>query len=257
MMPSKYARYDLKGCAALVTGGASGIGLGTATMLARAGAKVAINYLPDDPRGPDVIAKLTAQDCEVIGAPGRVGKAGETETMVKTAVAKLGRLDLLFNNAGTPGVSKTVPIGEIDRVTDELWSAVIETNLMGVFRCAKAAAPALAAAGGSIVNTASIAAFHGTGSSMAYSATKAGIVNLTMSLARSLAPAVRVNAIAPGAVHSPWLEWTPEQRHHQVEHSLLKKISSPEDLGDVVLFLAFGNEMITGQTIVVDAGLSL
>ena len=159
MMPSKYARYDLKGCAALVTGGASGIGLGTATMLARAGAKVAINYLPDDPRGPDVIAKLAAQDCEVIGAPGRVGKAGDTETMVKTAVAKLGRLDLLFNNAGTPGVSKTVPIGEIDRVTDELWSAVIETNLMGVFRCAKAAVPALAAAGGSIVNTASIAAF--------------------------------------------------------------------------------------------------
>ena len=245
-MPSKYARYDLKGCAALVTGGASGIGLGTATMLARAGAKVAINHLPDDPRAP-----------EVIGAPGRVGKSGETETMVKDAIAKLGRLDLLFNNAGTPGVSKTVPIGEIDRVTDELWSAVIETNLMGVFRCAKAAAPALSAAGGSIVNTASIAAFHGTGSSMAYSATKAAIVNLTMSLARSLAPAVRVNAIAPGAVHSTWLEWTPEQRQHQVEHSLLKKISAPEDLGDVVLFLAFGNETITGQTVVVDAGLSL
>lgn len=256
-MPSKYVRYDLKGRAALVTGGASGIGLGTATMLARAGAKVAINHLPDDARGPEAIAKLTAQGLDVIGAPARVGKPGETEAMVRAAVEKLGRLDFLFNNAGTPGVTKTVPIADLERVTDELWSAVLETNLLGAFRCAKAAAPALSAAGGSIVNTASIAAFHGTGSSMAYSATKAGIVNLTMSLARSMAPAVRVNAIAPGAVDSPWLEWTAEQRRNQVEHSLLKKISAPEDLGDVVLFLAFGNETITGQTIVVDAGLSL
>src|SRR5262249_22204002 len=256
-MPSKHVRYDLKGRTALVTGGASGIGLGTATMLAKAGAKVAINHLPEDSRGSDAIAKLVAQGLDVIGAPARVGKSGETETMVREAIKKLGRLDLLFNNAGTPGVTRTVPIAEIDRVTDELWSAVIETNLMGAFRCAKAAAPALAAAGGSIVNTASIAAYHGTGSSMAYSATKAGIVNLTMSLARALAPPVRVNAIAPGAVHSPWIPWTPEQRAHQVEHSLLKKISAPEDLGDVVLFLAFGNEMVTGQTVVVDAGLSL
>ena len=154
-------------------------------------------------------------------------------------------------------MTRTVRIADIGQVTDDLWTAVIETNLLGVFRCAKAAAPALAASGGSIVNTASIAAFRGTKSSMAYFATKAGIVNLTMSLARSLAPAVRVNAIAPGAVDSPWLEWTQEQRRHQVEYSLLKKISSPEDLGDMVLFLAFGNEMITGQTIIVDAGLAL
>ena len=256
-MPSKHVRYDLKGRTALVTGGASGIGLGTATMLAKAGAKVAINHLPEDSRGSDAIAKLVAQGLDVISAPARVGKAGETETMVRETIGKLGRLDLLFNNAGTPGVTRTVPIAEIDRVTDELWSAVIETNLMGVFRCAKAAAPALAATGGSIVNTASIAAYHGTGSSMAYAATKAAIVNLTMSLARALAPAVRVNGIAPGAVDSTWLEWTPEQRTHQIEHSLLKKISSPEDLGDVVLFLAFGNETITGQTIIVDAGLAL
>jgi len=256
-MPSKCVRYDLNGRCALVTGGASGIGLGTAAMLAKAGAKVAINYLPDDPRGAQEIAKLTAQGLDVIGAPARVGKAGETEEMVKAAIEKLGRLDLLFNNAGTPGVNTTVPIDNLDRVTDQLWDALIETNLLGVFRCAKAAAPALSAAGGSIVNTASIAAFRATGSSMAYSATKAAIVNLTMSLARALAPAVRVNGIAPGAVDSTWLAWTPEQRRHQVEHSLLKKISSPEDLGDVVLFLAFGNEMITGQTIVVDAGLAL
>src|SRR5262245_22512641 len=150
-MPSKFVRYDLKGRAALVTGGASGIGLGTATMLAKAGAKVAINHLPDDPRGPDAIAKLRARGLDAVGAPGRVGKAGETETMVKTAIETLGRLDLLFNNAGTPGVTKTVPIAEIDRVTDELWRTVVETNLLGAFHCAKAAAPALKAAGGSIV----------------------------------------------------------------------------------------------------------
>jgi 3-oxoacyl-[acyl-carrier protein] reductase len=256
-MPSKFVRYDLKGRTALVTGGASGIGLGTATLLARSGAKVAINHLPDDTRGPDAIAKLTAQGFDVIGAPGRVGRPGETEAMVKTAIEQLGRLDLLFNNAGTPGVTKTIPIAEIELVTDELWNKVIETNLMGAFRCAKAAAPALTAAGGSIVSTASIAAVRAGGSSMAYAATKAAIANLTMNLARALAPAVRVNAIAPGAVDSPWIEWTPEQRRNQVEHSLLKKVSAPEDLGDAVLFLAFGTEVITGQTLVVDAGLSL
>ena len=79
--------------------------------------------------------------------------------MVNTAIEKLGRRDLLFNNAGTPGVTRTVRIADIDQVTNDLWTAVIETNLLGVFRCAKAAAPALAASGGSIVNTASIAAF--------------------------------------------------------------------------------------------------
>ena len=254
---SEYVRYDLSGKRALVTGAASGIGLGTATALAQAGAKVAINHLPDDPRGPQAVQELKAQGRDVIGAPGRVGVPGETEKMVETAIANLGGLDLLVNNAGTPGVKATVPINRLDLVTDEMWDQILATNLVGIFRCTKAAAPSLKDSHGAVVNTASIAALGLAGSSMAYSASKAGVVNLTRNLARALAPEVRVNAIAPGAVDSPWLEWTEQQRKSSLEKSLLKRIGKPSDYADAILFLAFGTDFITGETVVVDAGLTL
>ncbi len=250
-------RYDLKGRKALVTGAASGIGLGAVTALAQAGAKVALNHLPDDPRGKEAIEKLRAQGFDVIGAPGKVGVPGETEKMVETAIAALGGLDLLVNNAGTPATRKSIPINRLDMVTDEMWNSILSTNLVGPFRCAKAAAPALKASRGSIVNTASIAALGGAGSSMAYSASKAGLHNLTRNLARALAPEVRVNAIAPGAVESPWLDWTEEQLKSHVEKSLLKKVGKPSDYADVILFLAFGTDFVTGDMIVVDGGLTL
>ena len=193
----------------------------------------------------------------MIGAPGRVGVPGETEKMVETAIGSLGGLDLLVNNAGTPGVNATVPIDRLDLVTDELWDLILSTNLVGMFRCTKAAAPALKTSHGSVVNTASIAALGLAGSSMPYSASKAGVVSLTRNLARALAPQVRVNAIAPGAVDSTWLEWTEQQRQWQVDKSLLKKIGKPADYADAILFLAFGNDFITGETIVVDGGLTL
>lgn len=252
-----HATYALSGRKALVTGAASGIGLGTVTLLAQSGARVALNHLPDDPRGPEAVAQLTAQGLDVIGAPGRVGAPGETERMVETAVAALGGLDLLVGNAGTPGVTETIPVQRLDLVTDELWDTILNTNLVGMFRCAKTAAPALKAARGSIVNTASIAAFGGAGSSMAYAASKAGVVSLTRNLARALAPEVRVNAIAPGSVNSPWLQWTPEQLAFHKEKSLLKRIGQPSDYAQVILFLAFGTDMITGETVIVDAGLTL
>ena len=254
---TKYVRYDLSGRKALVTGAASGIGLGTATALAQAGAKVAINHLPDDPRASAAIGALQAQGFDVIGAPGRVGVPKKTEQMVETAIAALGGLDLLVNNAGTPGVKATIPVNRLDLVTDELWDEILSTNLVGMFRCTKAAAPALKASHGAVVNTASIAALGLSGSSMPYSASKAGVVNLTRNLARALAPEVRVNAIAPGAVDSTWLEWTEQQLKSQIDKSLLKRIGKPSDYADVILFLAFGNETITGETVVVDAGMTL
>lgn len=255
---TQHARFDLTGRKALVTGAASGIGLATATALAQAGARVAVNFLPEDPRGGAAVAKLRADGMDVIGAPGQVGVPGETEAMVETTIAALGGLDLLANNAGTPGVRAAVPIERLDLVSDALWEAVLATNLVGVFRCTKAAAPALTASGGSVVNTASVVGLGGsTGSSMAYAASKAGVVNLTRSLARSLAPRVRVNAIAPGAVDSAWLDWTPQQRQDQIERSRLKRIGTPSDYADAILFLAFGTDIVTGQTLVVDAGMTL
>jgi 3-oxoacyl-[acyl-carrier protein] reductase len=250
--------YDLKGKAALVTGGASGIGFATATMLAKAGAAVAINHLADDPRGPEAVAKLHAMTgARVISAPGNVADAADCPRMVEQAVADLGRLDYLVNNAGTPATRSTIAPHELDRLTEEVWHTLLEVNLLGVFRCAKAAAPALRAAHGAVVSTASIAGISHAGSSMAYGATKAGVISLTKNLARGLSPDVRVNAVAPGAVDSTWMiEWTPEQRKSSIDNALLKRRCTPEDIAEVIVFLLAGAAMVTGQTIIVDGGLT-
>ena len=251
-------RYELAGRTALVTGGASGIGLATARMLCENGATVAVNFLADDPRGPDAVARLKADGHEAEPAPGDVGEADSADRMVATALDRLGRLDLLVNNAGTPGTKRRIAPHELEMMTEELWQLLLRVNLLGVFRCAKAAASALKATHGAIVNTASIAGLGRAGSSLAYGATKAGVVSLTQNLARALAPEVRVNAIAPGAVDSPWMvDWTEEERRQSIETALLKRRCRPEDLAQVILFLGFGAEMVTGQTIVVDGGLTL
>ena len=251
--------YDLTGKTALVTGGASGIGFAAATMLAKLGATVAVNFLADDPRGPEAVTKLIDAGGKAIMAPGNVGHAGDAGSMVlQGASADLGRLDLLVNNAGTPGTSRRIAPRELEMITEDFWDLLLNVNLLGVFRCAKAAAPALTATQGAIVNTASIAGLGRAGSSLAYSATKAGVVSLTQNLARALGPNVRVNAIAPGAVDSTWMvEWTNEQRQQSIERAVLKRRCQPEDLAEVILFLGFGAAMVTGQTITVDGGLTL
>ncbi len=251
-------RYDLSGRTALVTGGASGIGLATAAMLGGNGARVAINFLADDKRGKEVVARLKADGIDAIEAPGDVASAADAERMVKDAVQDLGRLDLLVSNAGTPGTKRKIEPKELDLITEELWSTLLQVNLLGVFRCAKAAAPALKSAKGAVVNTASIAGLGTAGSSLAYAATKAGVVSLTQNLARALSPEVRVNAVAPGAVDSTWMvEWTPGQRTQSIEQALLKRRCTPDDIAEVIVFLGFGAAMVTGQTIVVDGGLTL
>ena len=178
--------------------------------------------------------------------------------MVLDAIQKLGRLDLLVNNAGTPGVREVVEPSRLDLITEELWDTLVQTNLLGVFRCSKAAVPALRQSRGAIVSVASIAGLHSPGSSLAYGATKAGVVSLTKNLARGLGPDVRVNAVAPGAVDSTWqIEWSDAQRQGSIERAALKRRCTPEDIAEVIVFLGFGAGMVTGQTIVVDGGLTL
>jgi 3-oxoacyl-[acyl-carrier protein] reductase len=250
--------YDLTGKMALVTGGASGIGLATSAMLGRNGATVAVNFLADDPRGKEAVAKLNADGLRAIEAAGDVGDALDCERMVRQAIDDLGGLDLLVSNAGTPGTRRKIEPHQLDLITEDLWKTLLQVNLLGVFRCAKAAAPALKSARGAIVNTASIAGLGHAGSSLSYSATKAGVVSLTQNLARALGPEVRVNAVAPGAVDSTWMvEWTEEQRRSSIEGAALKRRCTPDDIAEVIVFLGFAAAMVTGQTIVIDGGLTL
>lgn len=250
--------YDLAGKCALVTGGASGIGLATASMLAGYGAVVALNHLADDDRGTRAVAEIRAAGGRAIAAPGDVGIPGEAERMVAEAIEALGGLDLLVNNAATPATDRVIPASSLDAVTEAMWSTILTTNLIGVFRCTKAGAAALTERRGAVVNTASIAGMGFPGSSLAYSAAKAALINLTKDLARALAPEVRVNAIAPGSVNSPWMvQRSAENVRQSIENSLLKRRGEPEDYAAVIIFLAFGTRLMTGQVVAVEAGTML
>ena len=251
-------KADLTGRRALVTGGASGIGFGCVSMLAGMGAKVALNHLSDDASGPKQVAALQAEGFDVISAPGNVSVPGEAEAMVERAIEELGGLDYLVNNAGTSGTPEPIPPSELDQMTEDFWQLLLNTNLIGPFRCSKAAASALEDGGGAIVNIASVAGVSTQGSSLVYSATKSGVVSLTRSLARGLGPKVRVNAVAPGQVATPWTESWPEERKQKArDQAVLKRRATPEDIAEAVFFFCAGAGYVTGQTLVVDGGMTL
>ena len=251
------AHFDLNGKRALVTGGASGIGLGTVKAFLRCGARVAINDLPGSQQRDEVVGQLKDEGHDVIPTPGNVGDPDDAPRMVKNAITALGGLDYLVNNAGTPGTTKPIPPSDFESQDEDFWNLLLNVNLIGPYRCTKAAAEALKESSGSIVNTASISAHAGGGSSSVYCATKAGLVNLTKEWARALAPRVRVNAIAPGAVDSPWMCRFEEVDDKSEEEAIpLGRIGSPEDYGEAILLLAAGADYVTGQTLNVDGGLT-
>lgn len=249
---------SLDGKTVLVTGGASGIGLATIELFAKRGAKIALNHLPDDPRGPAAAERLRAQGHAVVAVPGDVSKPGAAEKMVGNAIEVLGRLDFLVNNAGTPATVEPIPPAELDRLDEPFWQTILMTNLLGPFRCTRAAASALRAAHGAVCNTASVAGRNMPGSSMAYGASKAGLINLTKNLARALAPEARVNAVAPGFVDTEWTRaWPAARKQVSIERTLLKRACTPADIAAAIVFLCADATMVTAQTLVVDGGYSL
>lgn len=248
---------DLAGKRTLVTGAASGIGLATAELFARMGSAVALNDLADNPALAREVERLSAAGLPCVAAPGNVGQPGEVPAMVRGAAEAMGGLDFLVNNAATPGTRQPIPPGDLDAMGEAFWTRLLSVNLVGPFRCTHAAHPYLKAARGAVVNTASISAFAGGGSSSVYCVSKAGLVSLTQELARGLAPEVRVNAIAPGWVEgSNWeCRWTDEAVAEQVTRVPLRRSGTPKDYAEVILFLCAGAAYVTGETIVVDGGL--
>ena len=173
---------DLSGKTALITGGGSGIGRATAELFIACGAAVAVNHLPGDAVALAAIEEMRAAGT-VISAPGDVSDAISAPAMVRAAITELGGLDILINNAGTAVSPVPTDFKDLDAMTDAFWSATINTNLLGAFRCTREAAPELKAAGGAVVSTASVAGLGLRGSSIAYGASKGAVRQMTKSVA--------------------------------------------------------------------------
>jgi 3-oxoacyl-[acyl-carrier protein] reductase len=171
---------------------------------------------------------------------------------MKAAVELWGRLDILVNNAGW---SQVTPHQRLEDLTDEIWDRTLNVNLRGAFYCARAAVPYLEKQeGATIINNASASAWHAAGSSIVYGAAKAGLVNMTKSLARALAPKIRVNAIAPGLVHTRFAGWPESTFEQGAKTTPLRRITTAEEVAKAVLFLAADATAMTAETIILDGG---
>jgi len=214
--------------------------------------------IAEDTRGESEIGRLRSLGLNVLSAAGDVSDPVSVERMAGDAIGRLGGLDYLVNNAGTSGTKQPIAFSDLDKMSEEFWERIISTNLLGPFRCTKFAASALRAGRGAVVNTASIGGIDAVGSSIAYGASKAGLINMTKNLARALGPEVRVNAVAPGYVETGWTaDWPEEKKTAFAERSLLKRACKPRDIAEIIVFLCHGAKVVTGQTIVADAGFTL
>ena len=253
---------ELSGRVALVTGGATGIGRATVLALAKAGAAgIAINYRSAKKEAERLAAEVKKAGARALCVHADVKSDEEVRRMIGAVKNHYRRLDVLVNNAG---VTHWVPVKDLDRLTDEVWDDILDVNLKGAFRCARAAAPLLKKTGGMIVNVASISGVlaPATMSSLAYGTAKAGLIHLTRGLAIALAPEVRVNAVAPAFTDTPWMKNHYGADYDQVMAKAasgypLKRIGKPEDIAAAIVGLVTGGDFVTGQTLIVDGGLSL
>jgi len=238
------------GCVALVTGSVSGIGRAVAERLAAAGAHVVINSRRPPP-GPVFLAGAAQPALHV---PADVADEASATRMVEAVLARYGRLDVLVNNAGA---TKTVPHDDLDGITVADWQRILGVNVIGAWNLVKAAAPHLRASRlGAVVNVSSMAGIRVTGSCLPYSVSKAALNQLTRTLAKALGPAIRVNAVAPGLITTPWTRDWEDRRREVVKLAPLGRVGTPEDVAQVVLALIEAS-YVTGEIVTVDGGLSL
>lgn len=245
---------------AIVTGGSSGIGAATSLALAQKGVRVALTYVGNKDGAEQAAAACEAAGVEAAALQGDVSNDEDCRMVVRQAMARWGRVDILVNNAGT---TKIASMDDLSSLSAEDFHRIYGVNVVGTYQMTRAAEDALRASGaGSVVNTSSIAGVAGMGSSMAYAASKGALNTMTLSLARSLAPDVRVNAVCPGYVSSEWWDSLEDETIEKMQArstnaALLRRVSSSEDVAETILFFALGARSVTGQLLVADNGMTL
>ncbi|MFZ0636002.1 MAG: glucose 1-dehydrogenase [Candidatus Acidiferrales bacterium] len=239
---------------ALITGAGTGIGRAIALLFAREGARVAVNYNQSRDAAEEVVSQIRAAGGKAISVAADVTKDAGVRAMIDRVAREFDRLDILINNAGW---STRVLHRKLDDLTDEIWNKTLDINLKGVFYCVRAAVPLLIRQpGATIVNIASASGFTGIGSSIVYSAAKAGVLNMTKSLARALAPEIRVNAVAPGLIRTHFAGRADSDPLFDAEDKAtpLQQLATADDCAAAALFLAVDAKSVTGETILVDGG---
>jgi 3-oxoacyl-[acyl-carrier protein] reductase len=254
------------GLCAVITGSASGLGAATAVILAKGGARIVINYSSSQKEAEETADLCRSAGGDVVVVQGDVSREEDCRK-IAAAAAPWGRLDVLINNAGT---TKHVPHEKLDGLSSEDFQRLFGVNTIGPFQMVRAARSLLEAGANasgrasSVVNVSSVAGISGIGSSVAYAASKGALNTITLSLARALAPLIRVNAVCPGYIDTPWftkgrgVEGAAKVRDAVVAKVPLKRASTAEDVAGVVCFLALpqsGN--VTGEIVRIDAGAHL
>ncbi|MFW5436416.1 SDR family NAD(P)-dependent oxidoreductase [Paenibacillus apiarius] len=245
---------DLKNKVVLVTGGGTGIGKAACIELARRGAIVAVNYSRSKAEAEETAQMIENEGGRAIAIQADVSRDGEVRNMVGQIVHQFGTVDLLVNNAS---ITRHIPLDDLEAATEEVWDELYAVNVKGMFYCARAVAPFMKEnKGGAIVNVGSIAGLTGAGSSLPYAVSKAAVHGLTKSLARALAPEIRVCSVAPGAVATRWWAGREEKMNRLSSNLLLQRISTPEDIAHLICSV-LEQESMTGQIITVDSGQTL
>ena len=238
---------------AVVTGGGTGLGRAMCLQFAREGAAVVVNYSKSKERAREVVDKIDAMGCQAADIQADVSIDSQARQLINQAVTRFGRLDILINNAGW---TRFIPHNELEDLSEEVlentWSVIVKGSLY----CIRAAVPHLKKTGaGSIINITSSASYTAMGSSVIYCAAKAALTSITKSMARALAPEIRVNAIAPGFVDTGFVNWSPEVLELLRRKTRLGRSVGPENIADAAVFLAADANASTGQTILVDGGM--
>ncbi|POR29183.1 SDR family NAD(P)-dependent oxidoreductase [Paenibacillus polymyxa] len=245
---------DLHQKVALVTGGGTGIGRAVCMALADRKATVVVNYSRSKNDAEETVRMILEKGGRAIALQADVSRDQEVRIMVDQIVQQFGTIDILVNNAS---ITHHIPMDDLEAATEEVWDDLFDVNVKGMFYCARAVAPFMKRSKqGAVVNLGSIAGQTGLGSSLPYAVSKAAVHGLTKSLARALAPDIRVNCIVPGAVATRWWAGREEQMKQLFPHLLLQHISTPEDIASMICS-ALEQEAMTGQIITIDSGQTL